>query len=72
MSKAPSPIAENWIRVLGEESRFNSILMLRDCVSERLILEVILRYGSWKLIKILNLDCKVSLWCGPTEKWQLM
>ena len=72
MSKAPSPIAENWIRVLGEESLLNSILMLRDCVSERLTLEVVLRYGSCKLIKILNLDCKVSLWCGLTEKWQLM
>ena len=37
---------------------------------ERLALEVILRRGSCKLIKIPSFGCKVSLWCVLTEKWQ--
>ena len=51
------------------KSRLNSILMLHDCVYERLTLKVILRYGSCKLIK--SFDCKLPLWCFLTEKWQL-
>ena len=37
-----SPTANNPVRVLEEESRLNSILMLRNCVGERLTLEVAL------------------------------
>ena len=37
-----SPTANNPLRVLEEESRLNSILMLRNCVGERLTLEVAL------------------------------
>ena len=51
------------------KSRLNSILMLHDCVYERLTLKVVLRYGSCKLIK--SFDCKLPLWCFLTEKWQL-
>ena len=54
-----------------EKPRLNSILMLRDSVYETLILEVVLRYGSCKLIKIPSFVCKVPLWCAVTEKWKL-
>ena len=44
---------------MEEESRLNSILMLRDCVGERLTLEVVLRYGSCKLVNTTSFDCKI-------------
>ena len=48
--KLLSPIADNPVLALEEESRLSSILMLVDCVSERWTLEVVLRLGSWKLV----------------------
>ena len=34
---------------------------MRDCIGERLTLEVAVRYEPCKLIKIHNFGCKVSL-----------
>ena len=45
-----------------EKSRLKRIFMLRDCVNERLTLEIVLRYRSCKLIKISTFGCKVP--CG--------
>ena len=64
MLKPPSQNAETPVRALHEkESRLNSILMLRDCIGERLTLEVVLRYGSCRLVNIPSFDCKVPLLC---------
>ena len=52
-------------------SHLNSILMLCDCVGERLTLEVALRYWSCIYIKISIFGCKVPLCFVHTEKWQL-
>ena len=49
----------------------NRILMLCDCVGERLALEVALRYWSCIYIKISIFGCKVPLCFVHTEKWQL-
>ena len=57
-------------RKIWEKSHLHSIFMLHDCVYERLTLEVVLRYGSCKLIKIPSFGCKVPLWCVLTEKRQ--
>ena len=64
MLKSPSQNAETPVRALHEkESCLNSILVLRDCIGERLTLEVVLRYGSCRLVNIPSCDCKVSLLC---------
>ena len=52
-------------------SHLNSILMLCDCVGERLTLEVALRYWSCIYIKISIFSSKVPLCFVHTEKWQL-
>ena len=52
-------------------SHLNNILMFYNCVSERLILEVALRYWSCVWIKISSFGSKVSLYFVDTEKWQL-
>ena len=56
---APILPADNPVRTLEEESRLNSILMLGDCVGERLTLEVVLRYRSCKLAIAISFCCKV-------------
>ena len=40
-----SPTADNPVSAMEEESRLNSILMLGDCVSKRLSLEVVPSYA---------------------------
>ena len=50
---------------LIEESRLNSILMLYDCVGEKLTLKVVRRHESYKLVKTPSF-----FWCVPIEKWQ--
>ena len=52
-------------------SHLNSILMLCDCVGERLTLEVALRYWSCIYIKISIFGSKVPLCFVHTEKWQI-
>ena len=59
--KPLSPTADNPVRALEEESKFNSILVLGDHAGERLTLKVVLRYGSRKLVKAPSFFCKVLL-----------
>ena len=52
-------------------THLNNILMLYDCIYERLALEVVLRYESCKLIKLSSFGYKVSLWCFLMENCSL-
>ena len=52
-------------------SHLNSILMLGDCVGEKLTLQVELRCWPFKQIKIPSFSCKVPMWCVFTEKCKL-
>ena len=72
MDEAPISHRRDWILALGEESNLNSVLMLHDCVGERLTIRVVLKYGPRKLTKIPIFGCKVPLLCVLIEKWQLM
>ena len=53
-------------------SHLKSILLLCDCVGERLTLEVALRNWSCIYIKISIFGWKVPLCFVQTEKWQIM
>ena len=64
--KAQSLTVETQIQALGEKSRFNSILMVRDYVSERLTFEVVLRQGVANLLKSAVLAAKCS--CGVLSR----
>ena len=50
MVEPQSPTADNLARALEEVSALNNIFNLSDCVGEKLTLEVVLRYGSCKLV----------------------
>ena len=52
-------------------SQLKSILTLRDCVGQRLTLEVALKYWSCIYIKISIFGSKVPLRFVYTEKWQI-
>ena len=52
--KSLYPIVDKPVGTLGEESRLNSILMLGECVGERLTLEVVLRHESYKSVIAFN------------------
>lgn len=56
--KAGSFTAVLPIRVQKEDSYLNSVLILGDFVGERLSLEVVLRYGFCKLVKMSVLAAK--------------
>ena len=53
--------------LLQEESRLNSILMLRDCVGERLILEVEHRNKSCKLVNVRSFDCPCGVFLQKND-----
>ena len=59
--KALSLTADKPFCALEEELRLNSILMLGDCVGERLTLDVVLTYGSCKLVITPSFCCKILL-----------
>ena len=48
--------------IFSSHLHLNSILMLGDCVGERLSLGLARRYRSWKSVKMLSLPCGVFLW----------
>ena len=47
--KSLSPTADKLVPILDEESRLNGILILVDCVGERLTLEIVSRNGYHSL-----------------------
>ena len=51
------PTVDNSVGVKKEESSLNSILMLSECVVERLTIEVALRYGSCKFLQSTVVVC---------------
>lgn len=55
------PSAETRVQALREKSRLNSVLLLRDCVGERLRFEVAFRYESCKLAKTPSFGFKIPL-----------
>ena len=57
------PSAEAWVQALGENSHLNSVLLLRDCVGERLRFEVAFRQESCKLAKTPSFGFKIPLQC---------
>ena len=65
------PTLDNPVLAMKEKSRLNSVLMLGDCVSERLTLEVAVRYGYYILVLGQIFCCKVLLQYDLKEKWQL-
>ena len=52
-------------------SCLNSTLKFGGCVVEKLTFEVVICYGSCKLVRIFSFGCKVPLWCVLVEKEQL-
>ena len=68
MVKPLSSTSETPFCVKEEEWYWKSVLMLGDCVGERLILEVMRGYESCKLVITPSFGCKISLWCA--KKWQ--
>ena len=69
--KSLSPTAVILVRDPIDVSHLNSILMLVNWVGERLTLEVVLRYWSFKWIKIPSFGCKGPLWCFLRKNGQL-
>ena len=55
-----SPTADNPVSAMEEEPRLNSILILGDCVSKRLSLEVVLSYAP-QLVIVPGFCCKILL-----------
>ena len=62
IGETPFSNVEALVTVQEDESHLNSILMLNGCVGERLTLEIITRYGSYKLVKTPSFGCKLPLW----------
>ena len=55
----------------GENSYFNNISILGDCVGEMLSVEILIRFLSCKLVKLVCLGCKAPLWYFLAEEWEL-
>ena len=62
IGETPFSNVETLVTAQEDESHLNSILMLNDCVGERLTLEIITRYGSYKLVKTPSFGCKLPFW----------
>lgn len=68
VDEAPISHRRNLGLTLGEESSLDSVLMLHDCVGERLTLRVVLKYGPCKFAKIPIFGCKLPFLCVLMQK----
>ena len=61
LNKTPVSLRRYSSSNMGEGFTIQQLLILGDCVGERLTLEVAPRYGSCKLVKMPCLRCKAPL-----------